>query len=128
MKLGSIIKDFREQNNLTMQEFANISGLSKGYISMLEKGKHPQNNREIIPSIETVSKIATAMNLSLNELLESIDSSQQIRLATPLVVREDAPPYNVDTIAAHHDDEDWTEEELAEIEEFKRYVKSKRNK
>lgn len=128
MKLGSIIKDFREQNNLTMQEFANISRLSKGYISMLEKGKHPQNNREIIPSIETVSKIATAMNLSLNELLESIDSSQQIRLATPLVVREDAPPYNVDTIAAHHDDEDWTEEELAEIEEFKRYVKSKRNK
>lgn len=78
MKLGSIIKDFRKQNNLTMQEFANISGLSKGYISMLEKGKHPQNNREIIPSIETVSKIATAMNLSLNELLESIDSSQQI--------------------------------------------------
>lgn len=128
MKLGSIIKGFREQNNLTMQEFANISGLSKGYISMLEKGKHPQNNREIIPSIETVSKIATAMNLSLNELLESIDSSQQIRLATPLIVREHVPPYNVDTIAAHHDDEDWTEEELAEIEEFKKFVKSKRNK
>lgn len=128
MKLGSIIKDFRKQNNLTMQEFANISGLSKGYISMLEKGKHPQNNREIIPSIETVSKIATAMNLSLNELLESIDSSQQIRLARPLMVHEDAPPYNINTIAAHHDEEDWTEEELAEIEEFKRYVKSKRNK
>lgn len=31
------------------------------------------------------------------------------------------------TIAAHHDAEDWTEEELAEIEEFKKYVRSKRH-
>ena len=30
------------------------------------------------------------------------------------------------TIAAHHDDEEWSDEELAEIEEFKKYVLSKR--
>lgn len=30
------------------------------------------------------------------------------------------------TIAAHHDSEDWTEEELAEIEKFKKYVKTER--
>ena len=34
--------------------------------------------------------------------------------------------YEPETIAAHHDDENWTEEELNEIEEFKKYVKSKR--
>ena len=34
----------------------------------------------------------------------------------------------VDTIAAHHDEEDWTEDELKEIEDFKKYVLSKRNK
>lgn len=34
----------------------------------------------------------------------------------------------VHTIAAHHDDENWTEEELKEIEDFKKYVLSKRNK
>lgn len=33
---------------------------------------------------------------------------------------------HIDTIAAHHDAEDWTPEELAEIEEFKKYVRSKR--
>lgn len=32
----------------------------------------------------------------------------------------------VHTIAAHHDEEEWTDEELSEIEEFKRYVLSKR--
>ena len=34
----------------------------------------------------------------------------------------------INTIAAHHDDAEWTEEELEEIEEFKRYVLSKRKK
>ncbi len=33
---------------------------------------------------------------------------------------------DVSTIAAHHDNEDWTKEELEEIENFKKYVKSKR--
>lgn len=33
---------------------------------------------------------------------------------------------DIQTIAAHHDGEDWTEEELQEIEEFKQYVKMRR--
>lgn len=36
------------------------------------------------------------------------------------------PGYDIQTIAAHHDGEDWTEEELQEIEEFKQYVKMRR--
>ena len=35
---------------------------------------------------------------------------------------------HINTIAAHHDEEDWTAEELEEIENFKKYVLSKRNK
>jgi len=33
---------------------------------------------------------------------------------------------DIQTIAAHHDGEDWTEEELAEIEQFKEFVRMKR--
>ena len=33
---------------------------------------------------------------------------------------------DVQTIAAHHDGEEWTEEELEEIERFKAFVRSKR--
>jgi predicted transcriptional regulator len=33
----------------------------------------------------------------------------------------------IHTIAAHHDGEEWTEEELEDIENFKKYVLSKRN-
>lgn len=32
----------------------------------------------------------------------------------------------IETIAAHHDGDEWTEEELAELEEFKKFVKMKR--
>lgn len=34
--------------------------------------------------------------------------------------------YQPDTIAAHHDGEDFTEEELEEIERFKEFVKMRR--
>ncbi len=32
------------------------------------------------------------------------------------------------SFSAHHDGEEWTEEELEDIENFKKYVLSKRNK
>ena len=47
MTLGDLIKAYRAAHGLTMQEFANLSGLSKAYVSMLEKNKHPQNNKEL---------------------------------------------------------------------------------
>lgn len=36
------------------------------------------------------------------------------------------PGYEIQTIAAHHDGEDWSAEELEEIERFKEFVRSKR--
>ena len=50
------------------------------YVSMLEKNKHPQNNKEIIPSIDTFNKVARAMNISLNEILEAVNSDQLVSL------------------------------------------------
>ena len=78
--LGLIIKNYRELNNLTMQDFANKSGLSKGYISMLEKNKHPRNNKEIVPSITTFNKVAIAMGISLDQLVGMVDPDQLVGL------------------------------------------------
>jgi len=36
------------------------------------------------------------------------------------------PGYDIQTLAAHHDGDEWTEEELAEIERFKEFVRMKR--
>ena len=73
MELQDFIKQYRKEKHLTMQEFADRCGLSKGYISMLESGKHPQSQRPIVPSIETYGKIAAGMNMQLDELLRAID-------------------------------------------------------
>ena len=81
MKIGNVIKEYRITHDLSMQEFAAKCGLSKGYISMLEKGVHPQNNKEIIPSIDTVQKVAIAMNLSIDTLLAMVDSDQPIEVS-----------------------------------------------
>lgn len=206
MKFGEIIRVFRKNNKMTMQEFADKAGLSKGYISMLEKNQHPQSQRRLVPSFETYLKVASAMNMSIDELVALLDDnetvrlnessssapelelteqeerlvenfhrlsdSQQARLLAYLdglldagrdvkgkdaggseltdllyydykpasgMVAEPIAEYNCGrktqakksagepvTIAAHHDSEDWTEDELKEIEEIKKYVKSKK--
>ena len=85
MKLGEMIRAFRGNNDMTMQEFADRSGLSKGYISMLEKNKHPQSKRELVPSFETYKKVASAMGMSLDDFLAALDGDEVVRVnaATP---------------------------------------------
>lgn len=73
MELKDYIKAYRAKHELTMEQFAVLSSLSKGYISMLEKGQNPQTKRKIVPSITALNNIARAMNMDLNELLETID-------------------------------------------------------
>ena len=40
---------------------------------MLEEGKNPKTKEPIVPSMTTMKKIATAMGLTLNELMDAID-------------------------------------------------------
>lgn len=90
MYLGGLIKEYREKYNLTMDEFAKKAGLSKGYISMLEKNQHPQNKRKIVPSLETFRKAAKAMGLSVDDLMKAVDGDQPVSLE----VKKSLPPYD----------------------------------
>lgn len=74
MKLGEYIKLYRQENKITMDEFAQRCGLSKAYISMIERGRHPQNNKKIAPTIDTYKKIAAAIGCSLQDLFSALDS------------------------------------------------------
>lgn len=75
MTLGGIIKNYRESHdNMSMDEFASKSGISKAYIGLLEKNKHPKTGKEIKPSLEIVKQAARAMNMEYETLLSRIDS------------------------------------------------------
>lgn len=62
--------------------------------------------------LSTLKKLAAYFNCSLGYLADDDISEDN----------------EIHTIAAHHEGEEWTQEELDEIEEFKKFVLSKRNK
>ena len=72
MTLGNVISEFRNLNNLTMEEFSKSSGLSKSYISMLERNRDPRGN-PINPSMDVIDKVATAIGVDLDTLVQTID-------------------------------------------------------
>jgi len=73
MELKTFINSYRTGHNLTMEQFAKSASLSKGYISMLEKGYNPQTGKKIIPSISALNNIAIATGTDLDHLLKIID-------------------------------------------------------
>lgn len=73
MDLKTFINSYRTEHNLTMEQFAKSASLSKGYISMLEKGYNPQTGKKIIPSISALNNIAIATGTDLDHLLKIID-------------------------------------------------------
>lgn len=80
MTLGDILKQYREDNKISMDEFSKKSSLSKGYISMLENNTNPRNNKPIAPTLPTIKKIATGMNMDVDSLLKLLDGEQEICL------------------------------------------------
>lgn len=83
MNLEDILKNYRNTEHLSMQEFANKCGLSKGYISMLEKGKHPQSNRPLVPSLTTLNALASGMNISIDALLSMMNADSLVSVNDP---------------------------------------------
>ena len=82
MRLGDVIHGYRQTHDLSMGEFAKISGLSKPYISKLEANKN-SHGTPIEPSIDTLLKAAKAMNISLQDLMYMLNNEQYINFAQP---------------------------------------------
>lgn len=87
MKLGELLKSYRTKHKLSMDAFCELSDLTKGYISMLEKNEHPKSKKPIVPSYETIEKIAKGMQISVEGLIDMLDDDQEIKInATPPVL------------------------------------------
>lgn len=77
MQLGDVIKKYREEHDMSLQDFANLIGSSRSYVYMLEKNVNPTTNKPISPSITTLKVLAKAMNMNVASL---VDVGQQIYL------------------------------------------------
>lgn len=84
MTIGDVIKEFRKLNDLSLEEFGKIAGLSKSYVSMLENNKDPRGN-PVNPSLETIDKIAGAIGVDVDALVGQIDQDVVVnRKKSPL--------------------------------------------
>lgn len=78
MTLGQIIRAYREENSMSMDSFAKVSGLSKGYISQLENNVNPKTGEPPKPSFETIHKAAKGMFMTFDEVMDNLDNDIKI--------------------------------------------------
>lgn len=65
--LGEFIRQYRGKQSL--REFASKCGISHTHLDSIEKGIDPRSGKAVRITIDTLKKIAKAMNMSINELL-----------------------------------------------------------
>src|SRR6201993_3856493 len=65
IQISNRIKERRREQNITVQELANLANVSKGLISQIE-------NSRTIPSLIVLIDIIRALNIDLNEFFKDI--------------------------------------------------------
>lgn len=68
MKLSEIVKRYREEHGLSLRAFAERVGVSHNAIANIENERNSHGN-PFVPTMETLVGIASAMGISLNDLL-----------------------------------------------------------
>ncbi|MBB6692339.1 helix-turn-helix transcriptional regulator [Cohnella xylanilytica] len=67
-EFGNYIKELR--GNKSLRELERLSNVSHTYISKLEKGFDPRSGEKIVPSIDTIKKLASAFDIDYVELMD----------------------------------------------------------
>ncbi|KQU57699.1 DNA-binding protein [Bacillus sp. Leaf406] len=99
-----IIRKLIKESSPNMKSFAESINLPYTTLrSMLERGIGNA-------SVDNVIKVCKGLGITTDQLEKMATSHED----------------DVFTVAAHHDGEEWTKEELEEIERFKQFVKLKR--
>ena len=62
-ELGKKIKNLRKSKNITLMQLSELSGISQGYLSRIENGKH-------VPTFSVLLQIARALQIQIGMLYE----------------------------------------------------------
>lgn len=75
LEINKRIKQHRIEKNFTVQELADLSGVSKGMISQIENGRS-------IPSLPVLLNIVNALEIDLSEFFKNISQQEELVLIT----------------------------------------------
>lgn len=68
---GRVVKQLREESRYSQEVLADKANLNRTYLGEVERGV-------AVPSLATINKIATALNLSASQLLALSENHQQL--------------------------------------------------
>ncbi len=80
MKLSAIISDYRNRLQISQREFSRRCGLSNSYISFIENELNPRTGRPIVPTLEQYQKLASGMEMTVQQLFEMLDDDSPVDL------------------------------------------------
>nr|WP_228846475.1 helix-turn-helix transcriptional regulator [Clostridioides sp. ES-S-0173-01]UDN49487.1 helix-turn-helix transcriptional regulator [Clostridioides sp. ES-S-0173-01] len=75
IEIGNRLKKQRKKLDLTLEDIANLTGLSKGYISNIEKGVKS-------PSLLTFIKLIDVLNISSDCILKEKNELNKVQIST----------------------------------------------
>ena len=94
------LRKIMKMKNMGNLELSRASGIPLGTLNKIIYGETKS------PTLDNMQAIAKALDCTLDDFVRD---------------------YEPTTIAAHHDSDEWTTDEIEEIDRFKDYVRSKRN-
>lgn len=74
--VGATLKNQRQQQRLTIQDIAALSGISRGMLSRIENG-------QAMPSLDTLARVCQAMGVSLANLFKDYDLPEGVARHVP---------------------------------------------
>ncbi|WP_238882074.1 helix-turn-helix domain-containing protein [Clostridium sp. YIM B02551] len=105
MEMNERIKQRREELGLTLQEVGEYLGVSKATVQRYESGEIKNLKLDSIEKLAEILKVSPAYLMGWEEQRK---------------------PNKLETLAAHFDGDDFTKDDLDDIENFIKYIKSKK--
>lgn len=122
MTLGQIIKEYRAANKVSQDVIAERSGLSKAYISILERNINPTTGEAPIASLKTINAIAKALESDFDTVFSRLDPDLKVSIGEQLpgsvaIKSEPSAPANKPSIQAAFwgGDRDLSQEDLDDM-------------
>ena len=118
-QIGAFIANKRNEKNITIRELNKITGVSIGVISDLENAKS-------MPRIETLIKLAEALEISLSSIFENMKPATQKTPNHSKIIPDDMNKYDkISTLLAGLS---YTKEEIADIISYIKFTDYKKQK
>nr|DAH05836.1 MAG TPA: hypothetical protein [Caudoviricetes sp.] len=114
MTLGDIIKKYRKETGLSQDAVAKRAGVSKAYISILERNRNPKTGEPPIASLKVINDLAAAMSTDFDSIFEQLDDNIKISINEQLPkpsgeTKPSTPTFDDFTFAMQNETKDLTE-------------------